>query len=426
MERVVLVVDSDAARRNALCDVLAAAGQPYSAAPDLFQGMASLGRANFGALVVGESRLQSLRGLCRLARKRHATIHLLVLLKPDTRAELVRQAVGLTVDCVPAQTTTPAVGARVMRALAGPAPIDFDVLNTGLVQVDVQMALDLESAHAAAEDDGDVFSEAPAGAGASAPPSEPPPEDEPGQLEGTLEDGSGAALLMGLFSQEVTGKLTVDTGPARGDLYFLAGEPAWALLPGGDAALWTRLENARALAPGTRRPDAPEGLLVGELIRTRGMEAEAARKFGHTLIRERLMVLTTQKTGAWRFVDGDAFRQKYPLGKVNPFSAILDTCRAALTPDQLLVVGAEMEKRYLIPGPALAAASPKLTSFTRGANVSALVDGMSTVSAFYEKTGLDLLMGALVVMVLLEARLVSLADEPVHAGQVALQTRVGR
>ncbi|MEW5850237.1 MAG: DUF4388 domain-containing protein [Myxococcota bacterium] len=417
MDKVVLIVDGDAPRRAALTQVLATAGKPFALAPDIFQGIAALGRADFGALIASEGRLQSLRGLCRLARKRHASIHLFVMLKPGTTPEQVRQAVGLTVECLPPDVKPDQVGMRVLKAMAGPAPIDFDALSTAMVQMDVQMALDLESA-LPPSDDGDVFSDAPA-----APQPESPP-DEPSLLEGSLDDGSGSALLMGLFAQEVTGRLDVDAGPARGVLYFVNGEPGWAVLPGGDAALFKRLVEGRLLHPNLPRPAVPEGMLMGELIRTRHLEGPAVQKFTHDLIRERLTLLTTQRTGSWRFSEERDFMQRHPLVKVNSFGVILETCRKALTPDRLLVVGSEMERQYLIPGPALASASPKLASFARGADVGAIVDGRTTAGEFYQRTGLDVLMGALVVMVLLESRLVSLADMPVTAGQVPLAKAV--
>ena len=67
----VLVVDPRSTRRTTVCQALAQQKLRHAEAPSLFQGIASLGRADFTALVVTAGRPASLRGLCRLARKRY-------------------------------------------------------------------------------------------------------------------------------------------------------------------------------------------------------------------------------------------------------------------------------------------------------------------------------------------------------------------
>ena len=412
-EKVVLVMDANASRRAALATALAQQGKPFAVAADLFQGIAAVGRADFGALLTSQGRLKSLRGLCRLARKRHPTLHIVVMLEEGTPAELVRSEVGLTLACLPPTAAVDLAIAEVQRMMAGPAPVDFDLLSTGLVQMDVEAALALErDAPEAFGDDGDAF------AAEGAQP-EPLPE-EPPLLEGALEDGNGAALLMSMFAQDLTGRLDVSSGPGRGSLYFVDGEPVWCDHRGGDNGMFQLLVEKRCVAPSDRPTQLPEGRLVLELLTLGSLKPPDLQKVMAECIRQRVGLLTTQRTGAWRFLEDASLIPPLPLSKVNPFGVILETCRAAFTPDRLLVIGHELQKQYLLPGPALASASRKLTAFTRGIDVAAMVDGRTRGEQFFERTGLDVLMGALVVMVLMESRLITASDAPASTGQAPL------
>ncbi|MBI5497988.1 MAG: hypothetical protein HY904_23495 [Deltaproteobacteria bacterium] len=407
MNKAVLLVDTNSFRRAALAKAFAVHRVSVAEAPSLFQGIAALGRADFSVLLVGEGRPASMRGLCRLARKRHPSIHILVLQRSGGSLEAVRQATGVTLHGVDGDAAAAEVVSRVEALQKMPAPMEYDPLHTALVQVDVAAALAEEQEHP--PEDEDVFAE-PDLAGAA--PGEAP------LMEGTLDNEGGAPLLMGLFAQEATGTLAVDAGPARGRYRFAAGEPVG--LDEDDDALWAALLRTHRVKEGTARPAARAGGLAEALLKGGALTGDALRRHLQDELKDRLRPLVGQKEGAWRFVEAAAAADDAP--RVNPFSIILEHFRRSMSPDRLLVVGRELQGRYLVPGTALALAASKLAGFVKGADVAALINGQCTVGQFYEATRLDLLMGALVVLTLEAAQLVSMADKPqaADAPRVAL------
>ncbi len=401
----VLVVDPRSTRRTTVCQALAQQKLRHAEAPSLFQGIASLGRADFTALVVTAGRPASLRGLCRLARKRHPAIRILVMVGEDTDRAAIQNVVGVSMEFVSWDLPPADVAVAVERACRAPAPVDVEPLRTATVQLDVERALADDAAHPPLDDliHGVL----------------PGDEDDDTLLEGTLEGDSGAALLMGLFAQDATGALTVDMGPAAGTFVFLHGEPV--MLQVTDAALVRALRVARKVAPDFAL-EVPEGLLDGELTRTGVVTAAELLATRQELLRERLRALVAQKEGAWRLVETPV-PADVRHAKVNPFGIILEHHKRAMTADRLHVVGMEVERKFMHPGAALGAAAPKLKPFVRGCDVASLVTGHATVEAFTAATGLDLLMGTLVVLTLLDAQLITLQDRPAATavGRVALR-----
>ncbi len=234
-------------------------------------------------------------------------------------------------------------------------------------------------------------------------------------FDGHFEDvdgGAGAALLMGLFSQDLTGRLTCDDGDARGTAYLYRGEPVWADDPEGDAGLYRKLVQKKFLQPDLTIESVPDGQLLGSLMQGGQLSGQQMHDFMREVVRDRVLALAVQLEGTYRFIEDKAFLDTAPLLKVNPFGLILDSRRRRLPPPALMAVSSEIERKYLVPLPALQAASEKLKPFTRGAKASDVINGAGTVKEFLEQVGLDPFMGSLVVVVMADARLVSIEDQP--------------
>jgi DNA-binding NarL/FixJ family response regulator len=408
VQKAVLVVDPRSFRRAAVCQALAARKVSLAEAPSLFQGIAALGRADFSLLLMAEGRPASMRGLCRLARKRHPGIRILVMLNADANPEAVRSGVGVAVQLCSHSLTPAQVVDAVERAQKAPAPLELDPLHTAMVQMDVERALAEEQEHPAQDDDASEpldFAEA----------------DENVLLEGSLEGESGAALLMGLFAQEVTGRLKVEGGAAAGTYGFDGGEPV--LWETTDTELFQALVRSKAIPADTVRPAVADGEMTDALVRDGVLTLGVLTRQLQEGLKERLRLLVAQKEGAYRFSEATDFLESGSLTRVNPFGIILDHHRRSMSPDRLHVVGMEMERKFIHPGAALGAAAPRLKSFAKGANVAAHIDGAHTVEQFYAATSLDLLMGALVIITMVDAQLVTLQDKAVGAalGRVALR-----
>ena len=408
MDKVVLVVEPDGRRRGALCKSLSSRAIPYVEAADIFQATAALGRADFGALVVNETRPVSLRGLCRLARKRHPYIAVFVSQPPGAEWSALQEAAGTVVERVHADTHPDDLVAMVEEAFDGPEIGDPETLATAQVRIDVEAALAEASPGAAVE--------------RAMPRAGPDPSGEKLVMEGSLDDAAGAALLMSLFAQEATGKLWVSKGPAEGHLYVLNGEPVWAEPVDGDAGLHQRLVDKGVLPAGHARPSVPEGQLLSALASSSSLTGQAAQAFMLGELRDRVLALATQPKGVYRFTEDLGFTSRLPILKVNAFGLILESRRRQVSADRLLVVGAEMAGKYLHPGPGLGKAAPRLLPFTRGIDVSALVTGDTTGEHFFGATGLDRLMGALALVVMVDCHLVTLAEQPLgtHGGSAPL------
>ncbi len=244
-------------------------------------------------------------------------------------------------------------------------------------------------------------------------------------LEGELSQASGSALLLGLFAQELTGRLVIHGG-AEGTLYLLRGEPVYAEEPDGDVALWDRCLRAGVVPQGRVRPAVPQGQL-GSLLASM-VSGEALHNVLRTMVRERVLMLAGQHDGSYTFDEETAFLDVVPLFKVNPVGLVVEAVRRGRPPDKLLERSKALEDQYLHSGPGLGAAAPKLTPFLRGGDALSLVNGHRTVAQFCADSQLGPLMGTLMVEMLLDARLASLhraAYRP-NTSEIALRPLLGR
>ena len=95
MSKAVLIVEPNDARRAAIRQACAARGLQVLEVPEAMHGLAALGRADFGALIVAEGKRHlSLRGLVQLARKRHAGIGIFVILGNVANEAQVKGVLG--------------------------------------------------------------------------------------------------------------------------------------------------------------------------------------------------------------------------------------------------------------------------------------------------------------------------------------------
>lgn len=124
MGDVVLVVEKDDRVRAGIRNALQACRVPVFEVPDAFDAMSALGRAEFGALVVSAGKRHlSLRGLCQLARKRHPSVDLFIIVSPGITAQQVEAAIGVRgVHLVVAGTTTVDLAQRVADRLRAREP----------------------------------------------------------------------------------------------------------------------------------------------------------------------------------------------------------------------------------------------------------------------------------------------------------------
>jgi hypothetical protein len=459
MQRSILIVDEDDARRRSVASSLAARGVRYLDVGDAFAGMAALGRADFGCVLGFEGRRTlSLRGLCQLARKRHPDILVFVVPKPESDEEDIRRVLEMPFDILHMKASTERfvteLVARFEEAADPTRPGVIPDSNNDLTPPHEFNPFDMPST----QDASGVFDsvprvdvprldaattpfEVPSAVPASAPPPGLDFEDElpPAEREVTrpdarrpqqssasseaaaitvdgnfddLEGGAGAAFLMSLFSQELTGRLVVDSGDAAGAVYLYQGEPVWADDPHGDAGLYRKLVQKSFLRPDQAVQPVAEGQLLGSLLASGGLNSTQMHDFMREIVRDRVLAFAMQTAGSWRFTEDRAFLDTAPLLKVNPFGLVLESRRRALSPPALMALQSEIEDRFAVPGPGIAAADEKLTPFLRGAKASAVFDGQRTVKDTLASVGLDPFMGTLVLVALRDARLVVLEDAP--------------
>lgn len=245
-----------------------------------------------------------------------------------------------------------------------------------------------------------------------------PPPDDPAipeaLLEGLLDGASGPALLMGVFAQELTGRLTVKDGPAAGTLYFYRGEPVWADDPLGDVGLHRRLVQRGRLKPDAQLDRVPQGQLLGSLVQKGLLTGQQMHEFMRELVRDFVLALANAKSGAYRFDEDKKFLEVAPLLKVNPFGLILESRRRSTPPPELLTLSNTIADQFVIPQPGLVSAADKIAPFVRGARLGRVADGTRTTRQILEATSIDSFMGTLVMITLRDARLIQFEDAP-HA-----------
>jgi hypothetical protein len=230
-------------------------------------------------------------------------------------------------------------------------------------------------------------------------------------FEGTL-DGAGPALLVSLMAQEFNGRLDVHDSDINGTLFFFSGEPVWAIHPDGDNGIATRLRTAGLLPEAFDRSQIVEGQLLAKMVERGVMSGQAMHDFMRSFLRDAVLSVCTTTRGAYAFFEDSTFIDTVPLVKVNSFGLMLESRRRRSPPDELLRLSQELEWKYLIPGPALTPAAPKLRAFVRGNDLAEVINGLRRTKHFLQVTQLDAIMGSLVVLTLADARLITLADEP--------------
>ncbi len=393
MSKAVLIVEPNDARRAAIRQACAARGLQVLEVGDAMAGLAALGRADFGAVIIAEGKRHlSLRGIVQLARKRHAGIRIFVILGDISHADNVTRILG-DVSLVPpdwgveqlATATTDAI-----EALGGPAPNPWSGDSASIEPAPQRVALPPIGAEST--DDDFLTMDL--------------------HLEGALEEGSGAGLLMAAFSQELTGQIAIKDGDGNptGNLYLFQGEPAWAERADGDTAMHRRLVNAGALAvDAVVEPVAP-GELLSTLVKAGEITAEQAADVVRAEVRDAVLALAAANDGSYEFSEERGYLSHAPPVRLNPFGLIFESRRAAYTPDMLLALGSEIGHKYLMPGPALAVSAEKIKPFLRGVDVADQIDGARTVDDFFTVSGLDSLMGTLMIITMRDAQLVSLSD----------------
>ncbi len=463
MQRSTLVVDDDESRRRHLVHALSRRGLRYLDVGDAFGAMAALGRADFGAVVAAEGRRTlSLRGLCQLARRRHPDVVILVIHREGSDPATIPTVLGTKVDVISPQATADAVAAAVENALiepvdgedvslsefqlpetnadkttpnavvATPTPIDEDPTLKMPVHAAVAPSSPAPRSRApnppapnplapnslTPDEPTERLIAAPAPitgvTGITSAPAPVTTEEEGPLLEGLLEGDSGPALLLGVFSQELTGRLVVKDGPAAGVLYFYRGEPVWADDPLGDAGLHRRLVQKGKLPPDARIDAVAQGQLLGSLVQKGVLTGQQMHDFMRELVRDFVLSLANAASGAYRFEEDRKFLDVAPLLRVNPFGLVLESRRRNMTPAQLLAVANEMEDKYVAPAPGLGKSADKLAAFVRGARLDHIIDGTRTVREVLEYTSLDQFMGTLVMLSLRDTKLITLDAEP-HA-----------
>lgn len=468
MQKSTLVVDDDETRRRQLVHALSRRGLRYLDVADAFGAMAALGRADFGAVIAAEGRRTlSLRGLCQLARRRHPDVAIFVIHRDGSDPAAIPGILDTPVEVIGPTSGADAVAAAVEKALAEPPPpqdeLEWQHLprTTEIVTPD---AVDDDPTTkvpvAAGPPAPPVAPVAPAAPAATAPSLAPAPPasvdallpDEPTErtervvleaqdtptplstapvstqgplLEGLLDGGSGPALLLGLFAQELTGRLVVKDGPAASTLYFYRGEPVWADDPLGDAGLHRRLVQKGRLAPEARIEAVAQGQLLGSLVQRGLLSGQQMHDFMRELVRDATLAVTTATSGAYRFEEDRKFLDVAPLLRVNPFGLILESRRKNVSPAQLLALANEIEDKYVVAGPGLGTSAGKLAPFVRGARLDVIIDGTQTVRQVLTATNLDQFMGTLVMLSLRDSKLVSFDNEPrpTDAGGVTLSER---
>ena len=232
-------------------------------------------------------------------------------------------------------------------------------------------------------------------------------------LSGIFSAGAGGRLLMDLFVNERSGRLVVaaDPGP-KGTLFVLHGEPVHAVPVDGDEALLKRLEARRALHPSARVNASTSMNLVSQIARNRWAKPVAVLEALRDEVREFARALFGAVQGLWRFFDDVEFADTTPLTAVNPFGLVLEARRKGLEPDALVRLGDVLG--FKTPGPlaGFANVAPRLRSFTGHVDLGGVLDGTMRGAELFKLTGLDPIMGGLVLGALADTGIIELLNTP--------------
>lgn len=443
MTKAVLLVDDNDRRRSEVRAELDARRVPVLEVKDAFDAMAALGRAEFGAVVLGQNRQRlSLPGLCHLARRRHPNIRLIVLAAALVEPHTVHASMGLPVDVLDADLPPGGIAAQVLTLMARP----LDPFEPQPTHDQVERAIADALAEAAADCAPDVDPNETTQPSAQRPVARDhdtvpdvtsPVWDAPSLtsrsrptpaavtrataeplLEGVLDEDTGTALLMGVFAQELTGRLDITGGAAAGTLYFYRGEPVAADHADGNEGLLADLEKHDLVPESLDIRLVPEGELLATLVAAGNVTGEAMHRFVGGVVRRRLLELVMQRDGTYRFLEDRRFLDSAPLLRVNPFGIMLERRKSMTLPPDLQAQYDDIAGCFVTPRPALRLAGEKLRPFVRGARVDELIGTGIRVSELLQKAGLDELMGTLLVLTLQDGRLVEVSGALPQAGPV--------
>jgi hypothetical protein len=483
----VLIVEPDDRRRARLCTAFAERSVPTFDVAQAFDAMNSLGRADFGAVVVREGKRRlSVRGLLQLALRSHPNIVLTVL--SDHPREEVVKGLGIEVDTFRPNADATAIATDVAAKIDDGIQIDLDADTASLkiprevsnvtpasqapkpkpkrdpskpAPADFRVEIDFEEPSVAADatipnprapsfeeptlgDKTKSMSQPPeVSIPHSAASSMPAPVDitSPGfrslqaleseaaafeggdgglglleveqtaefsaieypLLEGDLEGHAGCPLLITLSARELTGRLRVENGQGAGTIYFFRGDPVAADADDGELIR----EKARGVGVDLNGIVVEEG---DDLVSLLADEGRIPLGKLHPLLlgflRDRVFALAAQESGTYEFFEEDAFLKSVPMIRVNAFGMILDSRRRRTPPMDLLKMSGELEEKRVRPLPPLDLASHKLLPFTRDVDLAATIGVGLSFKSFLEMTGLDPMMGTLVVLAMEDARLV--------------------
>jgi hypothetical protein len=382
------------------------------------EAMGVLGKQSFIAVVMSEEkRSLSLRGMCQLALRRHPEVQLFLRGRPGSGPAL-REKLGVEIQVLPSTLPTDDVADAVLRTVDGDSfdegsfhgELDFDVALNLDDDLDLDVATDFDEPTvrnpvAPGIDEGE--DEHVDGGGVALDLGPAPPEP---LFVGRLEPGSSRVLLMGLFAQDLTGRFEVSAGPAKGVLYFFEGNPVAVEHPDGDDGIREQLVSQK-LIEADLPLQPPPGELLAALVERGDLTGDAMHEFLRNLVRERVLALAMQEDGSYRFFEDETFVHTTPLSKVNAFGLIFEARRRMTPPQEVMRVAAELADHILLPQPALGDAARKLRPFVRDKDLAELLLRPRTVRDLISETGLDDLIGTLVVMTLDDAKLVRVTDE---------------
>ena len=361
----VLVVDGIQKRRDAVRGALKKREVQTHEVSDAYAGLAAIGQSTYSGIIIAEGKRQlSVKSLCALALRRHNDVPVFLILRKVERAREVRQELG-------------------PRVLLVPPEWGVEQLCTRVAQSCVVLPPEFKDA--------------------------PPPEG-PIVLEGEFEEEAGPALLIGLFVQELSGRLAIlEDGTEKATIYFRKGEPVWAIPEQGDTTVFRRMVRM-GLVPRDLAPSpVPDGELLLSLVRKGTLTKADVKKVMVDVVRDEVLNAAARRTGNYVFVEDAAYESHEGPGlSVNPFGLIFEVKRRSVPPQEIMEIGQSLGARRIFPGPGLGMAKDKIRPFLRGGDATEALAGETTVQEFCDRVGLDPVMGSLLVLSLVEARLARL------------------
>ena len=219
-----------------------------------------------------------------------------------------------------------------------------------------------------------------------------------------------AGLLMHLFFQEQTGRIELAEPCPFHRIYLFKGDPAWMDYRGGDAELFSKMQDAGILDPSLARPDVPEEHLLVALIGEKYLSQTDAEDFMKTEVRRAVMEILRDECLMASWEEVADYAQIEPPFRYNAFGMVLECRRESMSADRLLAIANEKEHHFVVPQEGFQIAADRVSPFVRGAKISDWVTGEHTLGVLSERTGLDVMIGTLVLCALEEAGVVRLSE----------------